>query len=111
VQHQVEQLKATKCQRSLAKYQFPDIAMDMMAKLVSEHNLNLVICVAIQHRIAQHNAPRIAQTHQSSIRGRRFTAQMHGEDSAYTRMSALHQRQQSLCQLAFRQRGKLVEKG
>ena len=83
--------------------------MHMMAQFMSEHNLDLIRSIFIQHCVAQHNTPGVAQAHQCSIGGSRFTTQLHGEDAAHASMSAVRQRQQPLLQFAFGQWNKFVE--
>jgi len=86
VQGKVEQVQAAKRQHRLTDNQFPNVVVNMVTELMSQHHLDFVRRVAIQHRIAQHNAPCVAQPHQRGIRGRRLAAQVHREDAAHTRM-------------------------
>src|SRR5579859_27636 len=92
MQDQIGDVEATEGEYCLSDNQAPDIVMHMMAQLMSQHNLNFVGGVAIKHSIADHDAARVAQAHQSGIGGSSLIAHFHRKDPAYPGMSAIGER-------------------
>jgi len=94
----------------LTDNQLPDIVVNMMSQFMGQHDLDLVGSVAIQHGIAQHDAPCIAQSHQGGIGSSRLATQFHREDATHAGMGAVGQSEQPLGQVTFGQWSQFIEK-
>ena len=89
MERDVDKVEAREHQDRLANNQFPDVVMHVMSQFMCQHHLDFVGRVAINHRIAHHNAARVAESHQRGIGGSGFAAHLHREDAAHASMGAI----------------------
>src|SRR6266851_220959 len=86
------------------------MAVNMMPELMSKHGFNLIIAVILQEGIGQNDAPRVAQSRQSSIGLFSLLRQLPLVDAADPRTGALTEADKACLQLVILERRKLIEK-